>query len=515
MTESLAKDNAEHNKLMSILLSTLDEKLFFCELGKSLHSLMNVDKTKIFLVNEDSSVRMVCLNGKTSKSSEMLEKGQGPAGHVIRTRKPYFSNNVSRDPLFHKEAAEGIMAELTIPVSVEGIVIATLHFQSESEETQFEREDITKILSILAEIKKPLTNMKMYLAAKHLNSSLVKQIELKEKELEERKGGLNIVGSYRIEEKEIICKSEVMKDVLRIADKVAISDIPTLIEGEEGVGREMIAKRIHCRSNRKDRAFVSIDCSALSEEQLEAEIFGSEVADFKGIQVKPGLIESANGGTLFINNISKLTLHLQSKLSLFLGEKMAFRLRGQMPFRSDVRIIAATNDDLGEKVSEGIFREDLFYCLNTMRLKVPALRERTDDIETLATYFLNLNRSKEEQKSLSPCVIKQLKEYVWPGNVRELQSIIERAYILSDGMIVEGDHLAECVTNFEEIVEEAEDEFINFREMTLDELEKRHICLSLDHLDGNKTKTARMLGITVKTLYNKLHSYGMIGQKEA
>ena len=136
-------------------------------------------------------------------------------------------------------------------------------------------------------------------------------------------------------------------------------------------------------------------------------------------------------------------------------------------------------------------------------------------MEALSNFFLNLGKTREQQKSLSPCVVKALKEYNWPGNVRELQNVMERAYILSDGIIVERDHLADSVHKVEEVVEEEDALNFDFTEMTLGELEKKHICLTLDHLGGNKTKTARTLGITVKTLYNKLHSYGMIAPKEA
>ena len=193
---------------------------------------------------------------------------------------------------------------------------------------------------------------------------------------------------------------------------------------------------------------------------------------------------------------------------------MAFRVGGHMPYRADVRLMVSSTKDLNELVAKGEFREDLLFNVNTMVLKIPSLRERIEDIETLATYFLNLHKRPEEQKSLSPGVVKALREYNWPGNVRELQNVIERSYILSDGMIVERDHLADSVTE-SRIEEEGEDEdIVRYSEMTLDELEKRHICLTLEHLGGNKTKTAKMLGITVKTLYNKLHSYGMIGNQQ-
>jgi len=209
-----------------------------------------------------------------------------------------------------------------------------------------------------------------------------------------------------------------------------------------------------------------------------------------------------------------MSLPTQLKLNNFLTEKIGFRLGGHMPFRSEVRVIAATTKRLEEEIREGKFREDLFFNLNTMSLCVPSLRERQDDVECLANYFLNKLRSEGEQKSFSPGVIRLLGDYAWPGNIRELQNVVERSYILSDGMIIERDHLNESITSAKEQLNEAEAEVVEFTEMTLGELEKRHICLTLEHLGGNKTKTAKTLGITVKTLYNKLHSYGMIGTEQ-
>lgn len=515
MSDTVEKISAEISNLSTILLSTLDESQFFSHLAHFMAAQLNVEKANIYVVKEDSKAVLVSEGGQPAKGSLILEKGHGPAGHVIRTKKPYFSNNTQRDPLFHKEAEEGVKAELTIPVLHEGIVIATLHLQDSTGEREFSRDDMTAALSILSEISKPLSNIKMYLQAKFLNESLLRQIESKEKEIQENKSGLQLADTYKIEEKEIIGNSEAMKRLLSISDRVAQSSVNVLITGEKGVGKQMVARRIHCRSERGGKSFVSIDCTALPEIRLEAEIFGEESGDFTQQKVKHGLIEAANGGTLFINNIDRLSPGLQSKLVRFLSEGMTFRVNGQMPYKSDIRLIVATSKNIEESIENGEFREDLYYSVNTMSLQVPSLKERLDDMEALSNFFLNLGKGREQQKSLSPCVIKALKEYNWPGNVRELQNVMERAYILSDGIIVERDHLADSVHKVEEVVEEEDDTIFNFTEMTLDELEKKHICLTLDHLGGNKTKTARILGITVKTLYNKLHSYGMIAPKEA
>ena len=516
MTEMVAKNSTRIEELSSILLSTLDEQIFFNEISKCLNEIVSSDRVRILRVRENGSCSLISENGQSIENGQVVEKGAGIAGYVLRTKKSYFSNNISRDPLFSSNDNGDTVAELCLPLGCDGFMIGTIHIQSLSEERAFSREDITDVLEILGAIEKPVKNMKIYLSAKFLNESLSRQIEAKEKELEQSKSSVNILDSYRIEEKDIIGKSDSMKEIIRVADKVAAVDVATLVLGESGTGKEMIARRVHCRSERKEGAFISVDCSSLSEAQLEVELFGEEARDFTDAQnMRLGLIEQANNGTLFINNIESMPVMIQSKLIKFINEKMAFRLRGQIPYRSDVRIIASSARDFSELVEKGLFREDLFYALNTMSLRAPALRDRVEDIEMLASFFLNKGKSADLQKSLAPGALKSLQDYHWPGNVRELQSVMERAFILSDGMIVERDHLSESVSQAEKVEEVSDSKVIEFSEMTLDELERKHICHTLEHLGGNKTKTAKTLGITVKTLYNKLHSYGMIEPKEA
>lgn len=516
MSGILAKSSSEIQELMSLLLSTLDESTFFNELSKFLTQSVSCDRIIVHKVLDDQSTQLIACNGSVVEDGKKLEKGQGPAGHVIRTKKSYFSNNVSRDPLFADESKDGVQTELCIPVVADASVIATIHFQSFNIERTFERKDITTVLDILEQISVPLTNMKMYLSAKHLNQALLSKIEQKEKELSERQDVGSYNSSFKIDDKNIIGNSDTLLRLKSVLEKVAHTNANSLIVGENGSGKELSARKIHCLSERRDYSFLTVDCTALPEEKLEEEIFGVEIVEITGnTRVRNGILEKANGGTVLIKNISRLPINLQSKLILFINQGMAFRVNGQMPYQANVRIIASTLKNLEEEVEKGNFREDLFYSLNTVNLKIPALRERPDDIELLATFFLNEGKPNELQKSFSPGVLKALREYHWPGNVRELQNVVERAYILSDGPIVEKNHISETIFRENVVQEEIDQDVYLFQEMTLDELEKKHICRTLEHLSGNKTKTAKMLGITVKTLYNKLHSYGMIGQKEA
>ncbi|MEK6625897.1 MAG: sigma 54-interacting transcriptional regulator, partial [Bdellovibrionota bacterium] len=356
---------------------------------------------------------------------------------------------------------------------------------------------------------------KLYLSAKYLNEILLKKIEEKERELDERKHGMRISDSFKVTEKEIIGKCELMQNLLKMADKASLSESSVLLTGEAGTGKEIIAKRIHCRSRRKNGPFVVFDCSSYNEHEMEAELFGVTSSDsFTHRHDKLGMLELANEGTLLIKKISKLSLTIQAKLINFINEGIAQRVGEKIPYRSDVRLIVSSSDDLTQLSEQGLFRNDLFYSIGRINFSVPAVRDRKDDIELFAYHFLNKDKKNEEMKSLSPCVISVLKEYKWPGNLRELQNVIERAYILAEGMIVDKNHLSDHICKKEEVKEEKVDKFLNFKEVTLEDLEKAHICNTLEFLGGNKTKTAKLLGITVKTLYNKLHSYGMIGEEK-
>ena len=497
--------------------STLDENLFFPRLGAHLLNIVPVDQILIYLVRNGTTARLISRGAKPSRRKPVFEKVEGIVGHLVRTRGPYFCNNTDRDPLFsaRKGSTYPARAELAVPLIHEGAVVATIHFQCAKSEHKFSKSDIAKVEKSLNGLELPLSNMKMFLAAKNANARLLEKIEEKEWEIQKKDGKFNMKNNYKIREKEVIVKSEAMKKILKIADKVATTDVNCLITGERGVGKEMIARRIHCRSARSNRAFVSIDCSAFEEKFLEREIFGEELGSINNPEgIKKGLLEIAHGGTLFLNSVDCLGSALQSKLNSYLNENMTFRSGGHHPYHSDVRILAASNLDLSELSSKNEFREDLLFSLNTMILRIPSLRERLEDIETLAVHFLNSDRPEKEQKFLSASVVKTLESYSWPGNVRELQSAMERAYILSDGVVVEDEHISDHIGTAKAEDTAASSAETDFSAVTLDELEKQHICRALEHLGGNKTQTAKMLGITVKTLYNKLHCYGMIESKD-
>lgn len=307
--------------------------------------------------------------------------------------------------------------------------------------------------------------------------------------------------------KAIIYQSEVMGALMKMVDRVAPSTANILVMGESGTGKELLARAVHDRSNRKNKPFVAINCGALRETLLESELFGHEKGSFTGAYTKKiGLAEAANGGTLFLDEIGELAQGIQAKLLRFLQEGEIFRVGGKEPIKVDIRLISATNRELDQEVVRGNFREDLFYRINTIVVSAPPLRRRKEDIPSLITHFLNsshhayLNRGR----TVSEDAMKSLMKYEWPGNIRELQNVCERLQILSDGHQIMMNDLPEHIRN-----PERKDDLIEYDvNMTIHELEKRYILRALMHFGGNKTQAANALGITIKTLYNKLHEYG-------
>ena len=309
----------------------------------------------------------------------------------------------------------------------------------------------------------------------------------------------------------IIYKSEIMKDLMNMVERVAPSNATALILGESGTGKELVAHAIHEKSPRREKPFVAINCGALRESLLESELFGHERGAFTGAYSrKIGLAEVANGGTLFLDEIGELSSGIQSKLLRFLQEGEIFRVGGKEAIKVNIRLISATNRKLNEEVENGNFREDLFYRINTIILESPALRRRKGDIPGLINYFLKSNQclwktALDSSLCMSDESMECMLKYDWPGNVRELKNICERLQILSDGhqLMVEDlpDYIKDPTTKVG--AEEYYDPTV-----TLHEVERRQIIKALMYFEGNKIQTAKALGITVKTLYNKLHAYG-------
>ncbi len=307
--------------------------------------------------------------------------------------------------------------------------------------------------------------------------------------------------------KTIVYKSEIMSQLMKLVDRVSPSSVTVLILGESGTGKELIARAIHERSSRRNRPFVAINCGALRETLLESELFGHEKGSFTGAYTrKIGLAEAANGGTLFLDEIGELTPGIQAKLLRFIQEGEIFRVGGKDPIKVDIRLISATNRELDVEVGRSNFREDLYYRINTITVHSPPLRRRKDDIPMLIEYFLARGNARflSRGRQMSEDAMKILVKYDWPGNIRELQNVCERLQILADGHTIMPGDLPQGILNPEQKIDTDDYD----PTITLYELERRYIIKALNYFDSNKTQAANALGITIKTLYNKLHEYG-------
>ena len=299
---------------------------------------------------------------------------------------------------------------------------------------------------------------------------------------------------------DILGKSPSIAILMKEIDKVARSEAPVLITGESGTGKELVARRIHMLSPRSNGPFLAVNCAALQDTLLESELFGYEKGAFTGAQdKKPGLLESAEGGTLLLDELGAMSVAIQAKLLRVLQFGTYTRVGGTTEMNLDVRIVAATNQALAKAIKEGKFRDDLYYRLNTFEIRVPSLRERSGDVALLARAFLDGKTKGEKNLTLNEAAVESLNAYAWPGNVRELSNLMERAAILADN----DDEVAEVVAAY---IRGRSAESPGETGYSLEEVEMAHIRKVLDMCGGNKTEAARRLGIALKTLYNKLKS---------
>jgi len=294
--------------------------------------------------------------------------------------------------------------------------------------------------------------------------------------------------------------SRPMKDVYRLIERVAPTDKAVLIQGESGTGKELVAQAIQQHSTRADKPFVTINCAALPENLVESELFGHQKGAFTGASIdKPGLFEVADGGTLFIDELGELPLALQPKLLRVLEDGSMRRVGSHKERHVNVRLIAATNRDLAEDVNDGAFREDLYYRINVMSLKLPTLRERGTDVDLLIDHFLGTEWTIEDDARAA------LVAYHWPGNVRQLINTLDRATVLADNHTVTIDDIpSEIIDSVPQPVRR-----ISAETSRLDEIEKAHIVEILEREKGNKARAARALGIHRRKLYRLLERFDL------
>ncbi|KAA3613023.1 MAG: sigma-54-dependent Fis family transcriptional regulator [Calditrichaeota bacterium] len=347
-------------------------------------------------------------------------------------------------------------------------------------------------------LEKPLSKEKLLITL----NNFVKRLALEEKyaNLEKTKMGFEFIG-----------KSPAMMEIIKTVDKIAPTNSKVLISGESGTGKEIIASLIHFKSERKNKPYIKINCAAIPEELIEAELFGAEKGAYTGAtEQRDGKFQQANGGSLFLDEIGDMSLKTQTKVLRVLQEGEFERVGGNEVIKTDVRVFAATNKDLQQMVKEGSFREDLYFRLHVVPIHLPPLRERGDDIVFLAEYFLQMFSHENNKKSLSmsEAVIKKLKTSNWPGNIRELKNLIERLVIMTDSPVIELKDLPAEFSTPQFDVTSAFEKNQSLRDVR-DKTELEYIKFCLDNVNGNIAKAAELLQVDRTYLYKKLKKLGI------
>lgn len=468
--------------------------------------LVHCESSSLLLTNkEDESLRfVVALGPKGAEAKNVPVEKNSIAGWVAENNSPLILNNVSSDPRFFRFVQDktGYVTRtmIAIPMCVKGTCIGVIELINKINSKPFDNEDL-RILELLSnQAGIAYMNANSYRSAQDKISVLSSQI------------------ANGSEYHSFVAKSPVVLDLLHVIDEVSKTNTTILITGESGVGKELFAEQIHLKSPRAGKPFIRVNCAALSPSLLESELFGHVKGAFTdAVTDRIGRFESADGGTLFLDEIGELPLDLQSKLLRVLQEHKFERVGSSVTVSTDVRIVAATNRDLEKMVSEGTFRSDLYYRLNVVPINIPPLRERKEDIEPLASFFLQKFsiETKKNFRYFSEPAWKLLFEYYWPGNIRELENSIERACVLGTPPFIQVDNLRinyDCQdkkndfeTLTEEVVTESGDRTLK---TAVNNFKAAYVRKILNETGWNQTKAGKILGIQrtyVSRLLNELH----------
>jgi two-component system response regulator FlrC len=464
------------------------------------------DPQRLLIVDDDSSMRMALYESLTSCGYE-VETAENGADALTKFKEGNFAGVVT-DMRMPKMSGMDVLKGVK-RISPETPVILITAYGTVSTAVDAMKEGASEF------IMKPFSLDDLEFAVKNVLAAGARS--------KEDKGGTGDEASYPI--REIITQDRKIIDLLDMLKTVAGSKSSVLIEGESGTGKELFARFVYRHSSRRRMPFVAVNCAAIPAQLLESEMFGYEKGAFTGAAVKKlGKFELADGGTLLLDEISEMDINLQAKLLRVIQESEVDRLGGKMPVSVDVRIIATTNANLLERIEEKTFRSDLYYRLNVIPVRVPPLRDRSGDITLLADHFLMKYSeiNEKEMPVLTEAAKEVLHSHSWPGNVRELENIIERAVLIcQNGRILPEDLLMDAgqgggssPKNDEREIFQLRQEIDAEEENTLREMEKKMIFSTLDRVNWNKTKASRILGISVRTMRNKLNEYGFNDKAE-
>lgn len=405
---------------------------------------------------------------------------------VMANGEPVILFETQKDPKYKKSESivlQKIQSIACVPLRIKKRQIGVIYLDSLSKRSKFTNENLPFLTAFANQSAVAIENAQLYQKLREENRRLREEVQ--------RIHGFD----------EIIGQSPKMRDVFEIMTQVLDTDATVLIEGESGTGKELVARAIHYNGERKDKPFMALFCGSLPDSLLESELFGHKKGAFTGaVTDKRGLFEAADGGTFFLDEIGDLSMSIQTKLLRVLQEGEIKRVGENAIRKVDVRIISATNKVLSELVREKIFREDLFYRLNTICIHLPPLRQRKSDIPLLANHFLDKYTQKKKQtiKGFDKNAMQALMTHSWPGNVRELENTIERAVVMAKSDLITVDNLRLPVANVAELIESG---------LTLREVERRLVSQTLSEQDGNISETARILGVSRRWLHYKLKEW--------
>ena len=489
------------NEVAKVLSKGFDFESALDSILKTLYSYWDAKLSFVAIYDtRDKALKITKAFGFSDKEVKrgIFKKGEGATGKVFKSGIPVVLTDLQSNPAFLnrtriRDRLKGDETFIAVPIKVGGDIVGVLAvFKSFSSRESIERG--LETLIILG------TLIGMFYRLSEIMEEERQEWEEEKKILTEE-----LQKTYSIHG--IVGASEQIKGLIEVVRKVAETDSTVLITGESGTGKSLVAKAIHFLSPRREFPFVTINCAAIPETLLEAELFGYEKGAFTGAHTsKKGKFELAEGGTIFLDEIGDMPLSLQAKILRVLQEKEIEPLGSEKVIRVNVRIIAATNKDLMSLVSEGEFREDLYYRLSVIPIHIPPLRDRQEDIPLLAQHFLDLYNEKYGKKlRISPDAMEVLMEYHWPGNIRELENTIERMVVMTDRTIRAMDLPPHILAQRRKLSSEA---VISLPEK-IRETEVEKIIEALEKTGYVKSRAAKLLGFTLRQLDYRIRKYGI------
>lgn len=470
-----------------LLTSTLDTRRLLSSLMELTNRLLHTEASSLLIVDERGK-RLLFKSAAGTKADEVagftLDADKGIVGWVIRNRKPYIAHDVTADAVWSREVAEKLgfptRSILCVPIVLRDRLLGAIEAINKRDDGMFDAADVALLATLANHAAIALENSRQHAEAETDARQMV----------DELRRAHPIVGA-----------GPRMRALMEIVRKVSPSDSTLLIRGESGTGKELVARAVHYRSPRRSKPFTCVNCTLYSETLIESELFGHEQGAFTGASKRRiGRFEQGDGGTIFLDEVGSIPPEGQLKLLRVLQDREFERLGGSETVQVNVRIIAATNEDLEKAIAEGRFREDLYYRLKVIEIVAPPLRERPEDIPALAAHFLreHFAATSSGLAEVSPEAMKLLVSYRWPGNVRELKNVIERAVVLGSGDVLLPEHLPAELTSPGRGTPGG---------LTLRDAEQARIEEALERAGGNKSLAARTLGISRNRLDRKLKAY--------